>query len=93
MRKFVFVVAMLVTGEAFASCELISGKCWTEGADTYTMEKNSGGSYNTYKNGELYSQTQQNLSGNYRETIYGGGSRTYNYDPGSGGRKGNGNRW
>ncbi|MFS2179563.1 hypothetical protein ACCC98_27050 [Rhizobium pisi] len=81
MRKFVFAAAMLMSGEAFAGCELISGPCWTQGRDTYTMERNSGGSYNTYRNGDPYSQTQQNLGGNYRETIYSGGSRTYNYDP------------
>jgi hypothetical protein len=57
MRKFVFAAAMLMSGEAFAGCELISGPCWTQGRDTYTMERNSGGSYNTYRNGDPYSPT------------------------------------
>lgn len=65
-----------------ASCSLLATNCSTDSrGSSYVTEQNLGGGYNTYKNGSLYSQTQQNLSGGYTEEFTSGGYRTYNYDP------------
>lgn len=82
MKAVLFSIFLLTAGNASASCELVSGPCSTDSSgNTYTREQNLGGGYNTYRNGTLYSQTDQQLNGNYRETYSGGGHQTYDSDP------------
>jgi hypothetical protein len=51
---------------AKAGCELATGPCSTDRqGNTYRTERNLGGGYNTYENGRLHSQTEQNLSGGH----------------------------
>lgn len=83
MRMIVLAfAATCLSSTAYAGCELATGQCSTDNyGNTYTTKRNLGGGYNTYKNGSLYSQTEQNLNGGYRETYQNGGSRSYNYNP------------
>jgi len=75
------VIALAAAGTANAGCEFATGPCYTDShGNTYRTEQNFGGGYNTYKNGSLYSQTQQNLGGGWIETTP-SGTRSYNYDP------------
>ncbi len=82
MKTVLFGIFLLTAGGASASCELVSAPCSTDSSgNTYIREQNLGGGYNTYRNGDLYSQTHQQLNGTYRETYSSGGYRTYYSDP------------
>lgn len=84
MRIAVIILLALTVGAttAHAGCELVSGPCSTDRyGNTFRTEQNFGGGYNTYRNGSLHSQTEQTLSGSWREDRTDGSSRTYNYDP------------
>jgi hypothetical protein len=82
MKAVLFGFFLLAAGNASASCELVSAPCSTDSSgNTYIREQNLGGGYNTYRNGDLYSQTHQQLNGSYRETYSSGGYRTYYSDP------------
>lgn len=62
---------------AQANCDLASsGSCYEDSrGNTYHTEDNLGGGYNTYRNGQLDSQTSSNLGGGYK-TEYQDGSPT-----------------
>lgn len=84
MRKLLSVLLLATAASpAWAGCELSSASqpCSTSNGNTYRTERNFGGGYNTYQNGTLNSQTQQDLSGGYVETFRSGEQRRYNYDP------------
>ncbi|WP_394887546.1 hypothetical protein ACG873_21820 [Mesorhizobium sp. AaZ16] len=70
------------TGISFPGCELVTGPCSTDSSgNTYFTEQNLGGGYNTYRNGDLSSQTSQNLGGSYTETFSNGATRTHSDNP------------
>jgi hypothetical protein len=82
MKVVLFGIFLLAAGNASASCDLVSAPCSTDSSgNTYIREQNLGGGYKTYRNGDLYSQTHQQLNGSYRETYSSGGYRTYYSDP------------
>lgn len=84
MRKIAFALMLLpfVAAPASAGCELAVGPCSTDSAgNTYRTEQNLGGSYNTYRNGNLYSQTDQTLSGSWSERRVDGEQRFHNTNP------------
>jgi hypothetical protein len=83
IRTAIAVLTVITLSTAsHAGCEFATGPCSTDVySNTYRTEQNFGGGYNTYKNGSLYSQTEQTLSGSWRERNTGGEERTYNYDP------------
>lgn len=83
MRLLVsFTIILFAVTNANAGCELISGPCSTDGhGNTYRTEQNLGGGYNTYRNGNLNSQTSQGLNGGWREQFNDGSSRQYNSNP------------
>lgn len=82
MKAVLFGIFLLAAGNASASCDLVSAPCSTDSSgNTYIREQNLGGGYNTYRNGDLYSQTHQQLNGTYRETYSSGGYRTYYNNP------------
>lgn len=79
---FAMTVLFVSTFAAKAGCEFAVGPCSTDSlGNTYHTEQNLGGGYNTYKNGSLYSQTEQTLNGGYTESYTSGGSRTHNMNP------------
>ena len=85
MMKFksaLVLAAMLAASPASAGCVLSIDPCSTDSqGNTYTERENLGGGTNVYRNGSLYSQTQQNLSGGYTEKYQSGGARYYDEDP------------
>ncbi len=77
-----FSIFLLAAGDAWASCELTTNPCSTDSAgNTYIREQNLGGGYNTYRNGNLYSQTHQQLDGSYKENYAAGGYQIYHNAP------------
>ena len=85
---------------AFANCGLVSGPCITDSrGNTYRTERNMSGNYTTYQNGRAWSQTEQTLSGTWREKREDGSASTYSSNPylnqglGSGTKRNEKSRW
>lgn len=83
VRLAVIILALmgLVTA-AHANCGLVSGPCVTDSqGNTYRTERNMSGNYTTYQNGRAWSQTEQTLSGTWREKREDGSTSTYSSTP------------
>lgn len=87
MKRFLsgFIFFVFATGVpviAHADCTFVSGPCSTDSrGNTYRTERNLGGGYTTYKNGNQHSTTGQTLGGGYRERFNDGSHRDYNHNP------------
>jgi hypothetical protein len=82
VKAVLFSIALFSAGHASASCELTTNPCSTDSSgNTYIREQNLGGGYNTYRDGDLYSQTHQQLDGSYKENYSGGGYQIYRNAP------------
>ena len=75
------LVTLASVPQAFAGCEFASNCKTDSSGNTYTTEQNLGGGYNTYKNGNLHSQTEQTLGGGYKTDFQSGGSEYNNQNP------------
>jgi hypothetical protein len=75
-KSGLILAAMLLPVPAVAGCGLASNCSTDSQGNTYITRDNLGGGQNTYRNGRLHSQTQQNLSGGYTER-FSNGSRQY----------------
>ena len=102
IKKIIFFCVLTTFSiPAYANCDLASsGTCVEDSrGNAYHTERNLGGGYNTYKNGQLDSQTSSNLGGGYK-TQYENGAPTrfhdtspyqgsYQYDRNNSGHEGN----
>ncbi len=78
----VFSALLLFPSLAYADCGVATGPCARDSyGNTYHTEQNLGGGYNTYRNGVLNSQTQQNLNNDYTTRYQDGSSSTSNFNP------------
>lgn len=68
MNKWLLVGFLIsIPNAVYAACELATSPCsYDSRGNEYRTERNFGGGYNTYENGQLHSQTTPNLSGGYR---------------------------
>lgn len=82
MLKIGVVLAVMAAPVSVsANCALLSNCSTDSQGNSYVTRENLGGGYNTYRNGRLHSQTQQNLSGGYTEEYSDGRRRYYDTNP------------
>jgi hypothetical protein len=82
MRLVLSILTLLAfIAPASAACEFNTNCSRDSYGNTYTHSQNLGGGYNTYRNGNLESQTRQNLNGGWDQNFQNGPIVRHNSNP------------